>query len=158
MTTITHGTVLPLDSTISSDTVQPTFPFDYMFPQLQSREFLLEESPITVESLRRLGAIGMKDPTVDKLPGVMVPAIYTFFGQFIDHDITREKGSASIRLANPSPIDPKLIPKQIVNSRSPNLDLKNVYVPNGYGEFAPRDPADKNKLLIEKVGLGNLGL
>src|ERR1044072_2212085 len=119
MTTITHGTVLPLDSTISSDTVQPTFPFDYMFPQLQSREFLLEESPITVENLRRLGAIGMKDPTVDKLPGVVVPAIYTFFGQFVDHDITREKASSSVRLSNPTLIDLNLIKTTIVNSRSP---------------------------------------
>lgn len=169
MLNVNHGTVLPLDSTISSaapanSTVSanaaPTFPFGYMFPELQAAEHLLEESAKTVEDLRKLGAVGMNDPTAQAVPGVNVPAIYTFFGQFIDHDITREKGSASMSLANPAPIDPNLIPTLIVNSRSPNLDLDNVYGPNADGESAPLDPQDinKNKLLIEKVGPGVKGL
>jgi len=167
----THGTVLPLESTIDSDAEgispvsntaddakPPTFPFGYMFPELQHDEHLLEESSKTVSDLRRLGATGMKDPPVAQKPGVIVPAIYTFLGQFIDHDITREKGSSIIRLADPSPIDPALIPTQIRNSRSPNLDLDNVYGPNAEGELAPRDLVDENKLLIENVGPGIKGL
>jgi Animal haem peroxidase. len=163
MLKVNHGTVLPLDrfsfkGSSLKDNTPRTFPFGYMFPELQAQKDLLEESAKTVADLRRLGAFGMKDPPVSQRPGVIVPAIYTFFGQFVDHDITREKGSSSIRLANPSPIDPNLIPTLIVNSRSPNLDLDNVYGPNADGEFAPRDPDDKNKLLIEKVGFGNKGL
>jgi len=128
-----------------------------MFPKLQHKEYLLDESQVTVDNLRRLGQLGMKDPGVAEAPGVLVPAIYTFFGQFVDHDITREKGSSMIKLSQPTPIDPALIPTHIVNSRSPNLDLDHVYGPDVDGELAPRDPVDPNKLLIEKVGPGNLG-
>ncbi|HXQ36750.1 MAG TPA: peroxidase family protein, partial [Anaerolineales bacterium] len=162
-----HGAVLPLESTMEAAALEDsnllnntprTFPFRHMFPELQTKADLLEESAKTVEDLKRLGAVGMKDPPVAKAPGVIVPAIYTFFGQFVDHDITREKGSSTISLANPSPIDPALIPTLIVNSRSPNLDLDNVYGPNADGETAPPDLDDENKLLIEKVGPGTRGL
>jgi len=107
MLKVNHGTVLPLDrfsfkGSSLKDNTPRTFPFGYMFPELQAQKDLLEESAKTVADLRRLGAFGMKDPPVSQRPGVIVPAIYTFFGQFVDHDITREKGSSSIRLANPS--------------------------------------------------------
>lgn len=170
MTKVLHGAILPLEP-IAEDVVEtgtlpangsphcrpPSWPFGYMFPELQRKEYLLDESQLTVDNLRRLGREGMKDPAENELPEVLVPAIYTFFGQFVDHDITREKGSSMIKLSNPTPIDPALIPTHIVNSRSPNLDLDHVYGPDVNGEFAPRDPSDSNKLLIEKVGPGSLG-
>src|SRR6185437_9856191 len=85
------------------------------------------------------------------IPGIPVPAIHTFLGQFIDHDITLELGSAKISLDNPTPLNPDQIKKQIVNSRSPNLDLDNVYGPNLDGQMSPRDPDNTNKMRIDKV-------
>src|SRR6185437_10496430 len=104
------------------DATSQTWPFGYMFPELQDDANLLLKSESTVKGLQRLGMEAMRDPgTV--IPGIPVPAIHTFLGQFIDHDITLELGSAKISLDNPTPLNPDQIKKQIVNSRSPNLDL-----------------------------------
>lgn len=125
--------------------------FQYMFPKLQDDpKNLLPESEKTVSDLRYIGMEAMRD-RADKIPGVPVPAIYTFLGQFIDHDITlMDDRGAQISLANPTPLPPDQI-KKIVNARSPNLDLDNVYGPNLYGQFAPTDPKDPRKLDIGKV-------
>jgi hypothetical protein len=159
MTNVAHGAILPLEPAdltreSSYDCKPPSWPFGYMFPELQLKnENLLRES--AVDNLRGMGKV-MEDPA--NTQGVLVPAIYTFLGQFIDHDISREKGSSKVRtLSDPSPIDPDQIPKDIVNSRSPNLDLDHVYGPDVDGELAPRDTQDPNKLLVEKVGPGPLG-
>jgi hypothetical protein len=163
MCKIAHGTILPLETTPKSNfelsfldndflSSSRSWPFWYMFQELQrDSSSLLEKCEDTVQNLRRLGQLGMVDPTVENLPGVEVPAIYTFFGQFVDHDITREKGSSFIHLTNPRPIDLDQVPTYIVNSRSPNLDLDHVYGPDVDGELAPRDPGDPNKMLIAAV-------
>jgi hypothetical protein len=124
-----------------------------MFPQLQGNpEKLLDElSPDTVNNLRLLGQKGMRDPDLQKLPGVPVPSIYTFFGQFVDHDMTFERGSQDVSLTNPKPIEPAQLASKIVNSRSPDLDLDNVYGPDLMGRFSPRDPNNPDKLLIGQV-------
>lgn len=73
----------------------------------------------------------------------------TFFGQFIDHDITFDLGS---RLGEPTP------PEQSVNSRSPALDLDSVYAggpvrsPQLYGRRSSREPLAGIKLLVEHGG------
>jgi len=168
MTTIRHGSVLPLEQTdsqpidsnppASSDSAYVSWSFGYMFPELQNdAEKLLETSDDTVKSLRRLGEDGMEDPVgvndYDdlKAPGVPVPTIYTFFGQFVDHDITFERGSMKIDLMSPTPIDPRKLGTEIVNSRTPNLDLDNVYGPDLEGKLAPRDPNNPDKMLISPV-------
>jgi hypothetical protein len=170
MTTIKHGTVLPLESehvqaeapgltATSSSSLYFTWSFGYMFPELQNDpRNLLEKSHTTVDELRELGAKGMEDPVVLddpddlKAPGVPVPTIYTFFGQFVDHDITLERGSMNIKLKDyPEPIDPDALASNIINSRSPNLDLDNVYGPDLYGQLVPRDPINPDKLRVDRV-------
>jgi hypothetical protein len=169
MTTIKHGSVLPLEpASFQSETVSnaPGSPdssymswsFGYMFPELQNDpQKLLEPGDETVKSLRRLGEDGMEDPVdlnaPDDLaaPGVPVPTIYTFFGQFVDHDITFERATMKIDLKCPTPIDPKDLGTEIINSRSPNLDLDNVYGPDFEGKLAPRDPENPDKMLISPV-------
>ena len=170
MTTIKHGSVLPLEpeyvaaektgfTPTSPSSLYFTWSFGYMFPELQSDpRYLLETSRSTVDDLRRLGEHGMEDPVGLndhddlKAPGVPVPTIYTFFGQFVDHDITLERGSMKIELKDyPDPIDPYALAKTIINSRSPNLDLDNVYGPDLDGKLAPRDLINPDKLQIDKV-------
>jgi hypothetical protein len=94
----------------------------------------------------------MHDLPIDLVPGVPVPEIYTFLGQFIDHDITLERGSNVISsLSNPIRIPLDQIGNHIVNSRSPDLDLDNVYGRDIDGNAAPRDTKNPDKLLIESV-------
>lgn len=63
-----------------------------------------------------------------------IPAGYTYFGQFIDHDVTFD----------PTPLNAKTVdPSALMDFRSPALDLDNIY---------GRGPADQ-PYLYEKDGL-----
>ena len=126
--------------------------FDFLFPALQADPAnLLPEDPSTVTNLVALGR-SMLDPEVDSPddPGDSgIPAAYTYFGQFIDHDITLEALSASL----PDLLDPALAPMTVPeiratlrNVRTATLDLDNVY-----GAPAPRDPADSNRMAVGLV-------
>ena len=68
----------------------------------------------------------------------------TFFGQFLDHDITFD---ASSRLGQPT------VPEQARNFRTPALDLDSVYGAGPVADQALYDPADHIKLKIESGGL-----
>ena len=65
-----------------------------------------------------------------------IPAIFTYLGQFIDHNITaqtdREIGVS--RIATPdgnvmdiTPLPSSEVVEKLVNGRRPNLDLNQVY-------------------------------
>lgn len=147
--TVHHGGILRLPEDHTLPDALPKLPFGYMFEDLQKDdENLLPESDTTVSDLRSLGREGMRDPVLE-IKGIEVPAIHTFLAQFIDHDITlMDDRGAQISLANPTPLSPDQIAK-IVNARSPNLDLDNVYGPNINPELSP--PKDGPKMRIEKV-------
>ena len=68
---------------------------------------------------------------------VGIPAAYTYFGQFVDHDVTLEAHSADL----PDLLDADLTPlrrseirERIRNTRTAALELDSVY-----GSQAPRD-------------------
>lgn len=88
---------------------------------------LLPANPIT--GLTRQDALDRISPIVHNLadindPAGAVPAGYTFFGQFIDHDITMDVTSELGRVINPS---------LVRNVRTAALDLDCVY---GFGPEA----------------------
>jgi hypothetical protein len=68
----------------------------------------------------------------------------TFFGQFLDHDMTFDRTSP---LGTPTP------PEQIANVRTPGLDLDSVYGLGPTGSPALYSPADPDKFLVQSGGL-----
>lgn len=116
---------------------------DYLFPELPSEPAnLLPEAPGTVEALKRLG-LTMSEPVAGAAPDSDIPAAYTYFGQFIDHDITLmalpKGGSLQGDLTPLSPGEAS----SIKNVRTATLDLDSVY-----GD-APHDGDDL--LLVARV-------
>jgi len=108
--------------------------FTFMFPNLQSDAHRLPAGAGTIEALIEL-AKAMSEASDDAAGDSTIPAHQTYFGQFIDHDITREtfilgaidpEEVASVRIfaeAGPVP-DASAI---LMNQRTGPLDLDSVY-------------------------------
>ncbi|WP_394885651.1 hypothetical protein ACG873_00955 (plasmid) [Mesorhizobium sp. AaZ16] len=123
--------------------------FGRMFPNLDA----LHVSDAKLEVL----ANSMKDPDPASQTGNSeIPAGFTYFGQFVDHDITLDLTSLG---------DKEKDPLGIENFRTPSVDLDCVYGlgPDGSPHLYARNPANGNKhgpkLLIGKnitVGFGGV--
>jgi hypothetical protein len=147
-------------------------PFGYMFPDLaRSENCLLPEGTATQTALIQLGS-AMGEPGTGAANDSQIPAIYTYLGQFIDHDITartdRETEASSIGgpagHAHPfSPLPPDQVVTSLKNGRRPQLDLDSLYG-DGPGLLeSPATPAatdadpiyDNNKkLLLQSFSAG----
>ena len=147
-------------------------PFGYMFEHLsKSPECLLPVAERTEDALLQLGD-AMGEPGTDPALESSVPAVFTYLGQFIDHDITartdRDTDLSHIAMSDgrPRPIrplNPDLIVQNLDNGRRPQLDLDSVY---GDGPGLLHDPvvpaeteaqalyAANMKLKIQSVGTG----
>jgi nucleoid-associated protein YgaU len=126
----------------------PLQDFDFLFPELQDDPAkLLPRSATTVKRLKELGRT-MVDPGAATGDGT-VPAVYTYFGQFVDHDITLETSSfqtAELLAPGLAPLPVARIRDELKNVRTASLELDSLY-----GPPAPRDPANHSKLLVGKV-------
>jgi len=79
--------------------------------------------------------------------GSDIPAGYTYFGQFIDHDITFDPASSLMRRNDPN---------GLLNHRTPRLDLDNIYGKGRDQSPYLYDDEDKDKFLIGQVEGSNL--
>jgi hypothetical protein len=110
--------------------------FDYMFPLLaENPDWLLPPGATTQGALLALGT-AMAIDTISQPNDSTIPAIFTYFGQFIDHNITaqtdREIGLS--RIATPdghvmdlTPVPSDKVAQKLINGRRPQLDLEQVY-------------------------------
>jgi len=110
--------------------------FDYMFPLLAANpECTLTPGATTQGALLALGTAMASDDLTMPLDST-IPAVFTYLGQFIDHNITaqtdREIGVS--RIATPdgnvmdiTPLPAKEVVKKLVNGRRPKLDLNQLY-------------------------------
>ena len=127
-----HGE--PAATTSLTDSVSGRFGF--MFEDLANNpEHRLPEGPETIDALRQLGTAMALDASNDEST---IPAAFTYFGQFIDHDITLTEFEQPL---DGPPVDifnvielpdfPVLTPEQVrsnlVNRRTGVLDLDSVY-------------------------------
>lgn len=119
---------------------------DFLFPHLQRdpANFLIE-SRNTRDNLIRLGQT-MHETNTDPGGDSVIPAAYTYFAQFVDHDISLDQTLASL----PKLIDPELMPltfrearNRLRNMRTAALDLESVY--------GPPSPYSAGKMQLGKV-------
>ena len=137
------GDVLLAGQALPKDEVdklrQMETPFDYLLPQLKAKpESRLPEAdpPAVVKALNKLGEAMVDaadaeqtDPKVEV--NSTIPAVYTYWGQFIDHDLTANTDRAAVTgdVTNPNlrPVPPDTVIKDLKNLRRPTLDLDSVY-------------------------------
>mgnify|MGYP000211548534 CR=1 FL=1 len=124
--------------------IQFRTPFGYMFPPLVagapgSNPALLPESSDTTDALLALGD-AMADPGNQTRPhpemDSKLPAVMTYIGQFVDHDITANTdrdGEMFNAIAAGSDLTPVAVADvtgpdaRLTNGRRPHLDLDSVY-------------------------------
>lgn len=110
--------------------------FDYLFPDAaRSKACLMPDSEECTAALRALGDAMATDDLPNSGPDdsqSTIPAIFTYFGQFIDHDTTartdRDGSVTSIGRNEPiGRLDPDLIVGNLRNGRRPSFDLDSVF-------------------------------
>jgi hypothetical protein len=120
------GRVRTLSAAAEASTVP--FRFTRMGPSGQGKQQ-------TIALLKKLG-----EEMVGTVGGAAgIPAGYTYLGQFVDHDLTFDKTNVML--------DENVTPAQLVQARSPSLDLDSLY---GAG---PNDPASEKFYEADKVHL-----
>ncbi|GIE99449.1 peroxidase family protein [Paractinoplanes rishiriensis] len=130
-----------------------TTDFDYLFPELVGRPDKHlpagsdDEVIATVAALNDLGnaMIAQESPSGGK--SSPIPPVYTYWGQFVDHDLTAatdNDNQISIRDTPLPPLDPDQVRELLTNARNPALNLDSVY---GDGPFAP-PPAGPGEIAV----------
>ncbi len=125
-----------LDYAVVADPPEKT-PFDYMLMALKSQpDSHLPGDPAKVTSdLRALGAAMLDAGPPAAADAVEVnstiPAVYTYWGQFIDHDMTantdRDSPLSDITASPLTPVPPDKVASELKNLRRPTFDLDSVY-------------------------------
>lgn len=127
-----------LPASAQAEITEVSSPFDYMFGDLAAG-FPAHHLPGNPADVRRqLTALGVAMATEnvaddDPLrPGdSVIPAVYTYWGQFIDHDITantdRNNALTDLRQPDLTPINPQVVRENLRNLRQPTLNLDSVY-------------------------------
>ena len=117
-----------------------TTPFGYMFADLAAAfpaKHLPNNDPVAIVSaLKALGAAMVEDPppAADPLEpegNSTIPPVYTYWGQFIDHDLTantdRDSAISDITRTDLAPLEPDDVARDLRNLRQPALNLDSVY-------------------------------
>lgn len=147
-----HGGYVQSDAGAGLEAIDVRTPFGYLFRQLTNDPdaHLPQDNPAAVRAqLKALGAL-MARQGADKGEST-VPVGYTYWGQFIDHDITANdlSGLAGNDVMDEfTPMDTQEVINRVVNRRRPALDLDSLYGDGPFGEAAHFYQADGLKLNI----------
>lgn len=121
-----------------------TTPFDYAFDDVidDVDSHLPPHDPAAVvQALDELGDRMVEQSDPEPAADSPIPAIYTYWGQFIDHDLTantdRDSAISDITRSDLAPLDPEHVRTNLRNLREPALNLDSVY---GDGPTFPGQP------------------
>jgi hypothetical protein len=144
--------------------------FDYLVPSLVAdpAKLLPAETPAvaatTVEALNDLGNAMIEQGAPQA--NAPIPAIHTYWGQFVDHDLTAATDNdrvIGIDVTPLTPMPPVAVVALLVNKRNPALNLDSVY---GDGPFAqppagqiavPYRADDRAKLQLGELSVAGAG-
>lgn len=121
------------------DVVEEMTEFNYLFADLaRNPDKLLpaDDPAAVVAALQALGDAMVEDPAPAEDPlqstgNSTIPPVYTYWGQFVDHDLTantdRRSKVGDIVDEGLTPLDPDDVIENLKNLRNPRLNLDSVY-------------------------------
>jgi len=111
-----------------------TTPFGYLFADVRH----CPDAHLQADAAEALAALGTAMAAPGPTPNSVIPAVYTYWGQFIDHDLTANTDTdrPGIALTTPVPQDPDEVIGGLRNLRRPRLDLDSVYGDGPHGADA----------------------
>jgi hypothetical protein len=136
-------------------------PFRYLIETVGENDFLAV-SPDTVKALDALGEAIIARPLDDRQddnPDSNIPPIFTYWSQFIDHELTARTdrttavSDITVDSANLKPVDRPTVERDLLNRRTPALELDCLYgdgPPGAHGNKA-RHSRDRNIRLARKL-------
>lgn len=110
--------------------------FNYLFPDLANdpNNLLPADNPTDVIlQLKALGAAMAEAQGDPEETNSIIPPVYTYWGQFIDHDITANTDRTAADLQTDitkddfTPLAPNVVVDKLKNLRRPTFDLDSVY-------------------------------
>jgi hypothetical protein len=136
-------------------------PFRYMIDTSGDNDLL----PVSTETVKALDALGEAiitrppDDRQDDNPDSNIPPIFTYWSQLIDHELTArtdrtsEVSDITVDAANLKPVNRPVVERNLLNRRTPALELDCLYgdgPPGDYGNRARR-ARDRNIRLARKL-------
>ncbi|MBD0389513.1 MAG: hypothetical protein ICV54_24175, partial [Nostoc sp. C3-bin3] len=122
---------------LTTEAIDVETDFDYLFPDsARDPNSLLpaENNKDIIEKLKALGeAIIDRQVPESEDSNSIIPPVYTYWGQFIDHDITANTDRAVTDLQTDitkddfTPLSPDFVTDKLKNLRRPIFDLDSVY-------------------------------
>jgi hypothetical protein len=137
--------------------------FGYLRPDLPKNPAnLLPEGQKTIKDLKSLGETMLdsgsdKGPDSDKGLDSDIPAAYTYFAQFLVHELTFEAVTkdVDISLSDPRPLAPDGVPEKIQNTRTGTLDLDSIYGKYCYTDDCQPVPRVGEYMLTERAAISD---
>ena len=113
--------------------IDASTPFDYLFADIVDDEnckLPSADPALVTNQLKMLGQFMSELPDASAVNS-NIPPVYTYWGQFIDHDITassdKVKEVSDIRKEVITPLAPDFIKENLKNLRRPRFDLDSLY-------------------------------
>ncbi len=116
--------LVPADGDIAVDEAAD---FGYLLPPSGNAADYI--TPTAIDDLDRLGDLMVPDRGTDT-PDSGMPAVMTYWGQFLDHELTARTDRETVlsKISDPAPLrSPNEIERLLKNARTPRFDLDSVY-------------------------------
>ncbi len=140
----------PADGDIAVDEAAD---FGYLLPPSGDAGNYLPDVPLA--DLDQLGDLMVPDfDTIDASPDGGLPPVMTYWGQFLDHELTArtDRESDMTAIDDPTPkASAQDIERKLKNARTPRFDLDSVYGGLPVGTFA--DPAQQHAASVLRTGM-----